>query len=200
MLKSAALLLFLSSLPAMAAFSSSVQEVKLQYGQKSVTVCFETEDGTTIKRARANCDCTELEYSGSRLVAKVDTSAFDAPVEKLIDVTTSDGRRTQLTMRFDVPLAVVFSAPSLVWQRNAAPKAQQIRIRIPKGSPVRGLKEAGLSGEDFIYEARTIRRGEEYLVIVTPRSTAKRCLNRLVIKMESDDPYFRQRILYLQVK
>ncbi len=201
MLKAAAALsLLLVALPALAGFVQPRQSVKLAYGQKSVTVRFETGDGTTIKKARALCDCTEVSYQGGSLVAEVDTSTFDAPVAKQIEVTTSDGRRTMLTMDFDVPQAVVFSSPSLVWKRGAAAGAKEFRIRIPKGSPVRGLKEAGISGEDFDFEARTIRSGAEYAVSVTPRSTAKRCLNRLVIKMDSDDPRYAQRILYLQVK
>ncbi len=200
MLKHAALTLLLAALPAWAGVAKPVQSVKLAYGQKSTTVRFETGDGTSITKARALCDCTELEYEGGSLVAEVDTSTFDRPVDKQIEVTTSDGRRTMLTMRFEVPQAVVFSSPSLVWQRGAAPKAQEFRIRIPKGSPVRGLTEAGITGEDFDYKARTIRKGAEYAISVTPRSTAKKCLNRLVIKMDADDILYRQRILYLQVK
>ncbi len=200
MLKTAALALVFAALPALAGVAKPLQTVRLAYGQKSATLRFETGDGTSFTKARALCDCTELEYRGGSLVAEVDTSTFDAPVDKQIEVTTSDGRKTMLTMRFDVPLAVVFSSPSLIWQRGAAATAQEFRISIPKGSPVRGLKEAGISGEDFDFEARTIRPGAEYAVSVTPRSTAKRCLNRLVIKMDSAEARFSQRILYLQVK
>ncbi len=196
----ASLALLSAALPALAGFVQPLQVVKLACGQKRVTLRFETGDGTTIRKARPLCDCTELEYKGGTLVAWVDTSTFDASVDKQIEVTTSDGRRTMLTMRFEVPPAVIFSSPSLIWQRGAAAKAQEFRIRIPKDSPVRGLLSAGITGEDFDYQTKTVRRGEEYTISVTPRSTAKRCLNRLVIKMESDDPLFRQRILYLQVK
>ncbi len=192
--------LALLPLPALAGFTQPVQSVKLDYGQKATVVTFDTGDGTTITKARPLCDCTTLSFNGSRLTAKVDTSNFDAPVDKQIEATTSDGRRTTLTMRFDVPLAVVINTPSLVWRQGSAPSPQEFLIRIPKGSPVKGLLDAGISGDDFDFSARTIKPGAEYAVAVTPRSTAKRCLNRLVIKMDSSDPRFSQRILYLQVK
>ena len=199
-MKTSALALLLGALPALAGFAQPTQTVKLAYGQKRATLHFDTGDGTTITQARSLCDCTQLNYSGGRLVAEVDTSTFDTTVDKQIEATTSDGCKTMLTMRFDVPQAVTFSSPSLTWKRGDAPKAQTFRIRIPKGSPVRGLTSAGITGEDFDYRTETLERGREYRITVTPRSTAKRCLNRLVIKMDADDALYRQRILYLQVK
>ncbi len=202
-MKVTALLLPLAlALPALAGFTpeQSRQEVKLAYGQKSATLTFATTDGSTIKDAEPLCDCTELKLEGSRLVAVVDTSNFDATVDKQIKVKTSDGQKTTLTMHFIVPAAVEFNTPSLVWKKDAAPATQEFRIRIPQGSPVRGLISADLAGEDFSYDAKVVTPGREYRVIVTPKSTARRALNRLVIKMDADAPQFRQRILYLQVK
>ncbi len=196
------LLLGLSAMPALAGFTpaQSVQQVKLAYGQKAVTVIFETTDGSSIVDAEPLCDCTEVRLEGRRLVAEVDTSHFDAPVDKQIEVRTSDGAKSLLTMRFAVPLAIELNTPSLVWKHGDAPAPQEFRIRIPKGSPVRALVQADIAGDDFDYRAETITPGREYRVAVTPKSTAKRRLNRLVIKMDSTDPRFAQRILYLQVK
>ncbi len=187
-------------LPAFAGFAQTQQTVKLSYGQKAVTVVFETQDGSTVTKARPLCDCTTVKKEGTRLVAEVDTSDFDAPVDKQIEVTTSDGQKSTLTMRFDVPLAVIFSSPSLVWKKGSAPTPQVFRITLPEGSPVRGLRSADLSGEDFDYQTSTVRKGREYTVTVTPKSTDKRAFNRLVIKMEASDPRFSQRILYLRVQ
>ncbi len=196
----AALLLPAAALPALAGFEQTTQSISLAYGQKAVTVVFETADGSTVTRAKALCDCTRLKKEGTRLVAEVDTSTFDAPVDKQIEVTTSDGRRTTLTMHFEVPLAVVITPPALIWKRGSAPEAQEFRISIPKGSPVRGLLSADLSGDDFDYRPTTLRKGREYVVSVSPKSTDKRAFNRLVIKMDSSDPRFSQRILYLRVQ
>ncbi len=203
-MKTAALLLLLlpAALPSLAAFAPSrqVQQVKLTFGQRAVRVIFQTEDGTTVTRAKPDCDCTTVRLEGSRLVAMVDTSTFDAQVDKHIAVTTSDGQRCTLTMRFTVPQAVIINSPSLVWERGSSPAAQEFHIQLPQGSPIRALLSADLSGEDFDYSARTISPGREYAIRVTPKSTARRCMNRLVIKMDGPDPRYTQRILYLRVR
>ncbi len=200
---SAALLLpLLAALPGFAGFAPQqlVQPVKLDYGQKAVTVTFRTADSSSVTKATPLCDCTTVRLQGDALVAEVDTSTFDASVDKQIVVTTSDGQRSTLTMRFDVPQAVLISSPALVWERGGEPRPQQFRIRLPKGSPVRALLSADLSGDDFDYRAETITPGREYAITVTPKSTARRCMNRLVIKMDGSDPRYTQRILYLRVR
>ncbi len=190
----------LSALPASAGFGQPEQAVRLAYGQKVATLVFSTSDGSTVTRAKPLCDCTTVRLEGARLVAEVDTSTFDISTEKQIVARTSDGRQTTLTMRFEVPQAVIISAPSLEWQRGAAPEPQEFRIRIPEGSPVRKLSSAGLVGDAFVYHAATITPGREFAVTVIPKSTAHRALNRLVIKMDADAPQHRQRILYLRIR
>ncbi len=192
----------LAASSALAGFAPSqlVQTVKLDYGQKAVTVEFRTADGSHITKARALCDCTTLRAEGARLVAQVDTSTFDATVDKQIEVRTADGERATLTMRFEVPQAVIISPQALVWERGAAPTTQELRLRLPKGSPIRGLLSADLSGEDFDYTARTITQGREYAITVTPKSTARRALNRLIINMDGPDPRYTRRVIYLRIK
>ncbi len=189
-------------LPVFAGFSELTQELPLSYGQSSAVVVFATADGTSVTKAKPLCDCTKVRLEGNRLVAQVDTSTFDASVEKQIVATTSDGRRSTLTMRFEVPQAVLLSSPGLVWERGSAPAPQEFRIRIPKGSPVRALRSADLSGSDFDYSTKTVTPGREYVVTVVPKSTANKCLNRLVIRMDSSNPapQFAQRILYIRVR
>lgn len=176
-----------------------MQTVKLTCGQKRATVVFET-DGTAIRKTKPLCDCTTLETRGTKLVAEVDTSTFDVPVDKQIDVTTSDGLTTRLTMHFEVPPAIVLSSRSLVWQRGAEPTPQVLTITLPEGSPIRGIKDAGLSGDNYDFVPETVARGREYRITVTPKSTAKGNLERLVIKTDCSDPRYAQRLIYLQVK
>jgi hypothetical protein len=155
--------------------------------------------GTAVKAVRVGEDGCEVDIEGKRLVATVDTSKFEGQVEKTIDATTADGKTTRLTMRFTVPPAVQLSARNLQWRVGAPVTPQTLRITLPAGSPVRNVTEAALSGEDFNYDPRKGKRPGEYSVTVTPKSTAKRLRNRLVIKMESADPRFSQRIIYLRV-
>ena len=193
------LLSLLLVFPAAAAFKSPTKVVPLQFGQQSATVVFETS-GEQIEEAEPHCDCTKVKVSGSRLTAVVDTRTFDRDVEKTIAAETADGTEATLRMQFRVPQAILLSARSLTWKRNAAPTPQVLRITLPKGSPITHITNAALSGKAFDYTPRVVRKGSEYTVSITPHSTAKAVLNRLVLTTDSTDPRYRQHIIYLQVR
>ena len=187
------------ALPALAAFPQPQQSVKLAYSQQTAVVEF-TTDGPAVTKAKPLCDCTTVTIQGNKLIATVDTSKFDQSVAKQIDATTADGKTTRLTMNFEVPAAIILSARSLVWQRGSTPAPQVLTITLPKGSPVTDIQEAGLSGDAFDYVPHKVKDGREYTVTITPRSTDKPVLNRLVLTMVSTDPRFARQIIYLQVK
>ena len=187
------------TLPGLAAFKSPTKVVPLQFGQQSATVVFETS-GEQIEEAEPHCACTKVKVSGSRLTAVVDTRTFDRDVEKTIAAETEDGEEVILRMQFRVPQAMQLSARSLVWKRGSAPTPQVLRITLPKGSPITHIVDAALSGEDFDYAPKVVKKGKEYTVTITPRSTAKAALNRLVLTTDSTDPRYHRQIIYLQVK
>ena len=193
------LLALLLILPAFAAFKSTTQVVPLKFGQKQATVVFETT-GESIDSAKPHCDCTQVQIKASKLIAEVDTHTFDRDVEKTIAAETSDGKEMTLRMQFRVPQAMQLSARSLVWKRGEAPTPQVLRITLPKGSPITHIADAALSGEAFDYAPKVVKRGQEYSVTITPRSTAKAALNRLVLTTDSTDPRYHRQIIYLQVK
>ena len=187
------------TLPAMAGFKNTTQVVPLKSGQQSATVVFETT-GEEIEEAEPHCDCTKVQVKGTRLTAVVDTRTFDRDVEKTIAAETEEGGEVTLRMQFKVPQAIQFSARSLVWKRGAAPAPQVLRITLPKGSPITHITDAALSGDAFDYIPKVVKKGREYTVTCTPRSTAKATLNRLVLTTNSTDPRYQRQIIYLQVK
>ncbi len=191
--------ILLLALPAMAAFKNTTQVVPLQFGQQQATVIFETT-GETIEDAEPHCDCTRIKLSGNKLTATVDTRTFDRDVEKTITAETENGEEVTLSMQFRVPQAIRLSARSLVWKRGAAPTPQVLRITLPKGSPITHISNAALSGDAFDYTPAIVKRGSEYTVTITPRSTAKAALNRLLLTTDSPDPRYQRHIIYLQVK
>lgn len=186
----------LAALPACAGLLQPVQKIKLSYGQTSTQVVFEAD--SPVKKAKPLCECTRISIQGARVIATVDTSTFDRSVEKEIEITTTDGKTTRATMDFDVPQALSLSERSLIWKRGEAATPRVLRIRIPQGSPIHAVTEASLSGADFDYVPAKVRAGKEYTVTVTPKSTAKKALNRLVIHTDSPDPRYARFIVYLQ--
>ncbi len=189
----------LFTLPALAGFKSTTQVVPLKFGQEQATIVFETT-GEEIEDAEPHCDCTKVNISGSKLTATVDTRTFDRDVEKTIAAETEDGKEVTLRMQFKVPQAIRLSARSLVWKRGAAPTPQMLRITLPQGGPITHIADASLSGDAFDYAPKVVKRGREYTVTITPRSTAKAALNRLVLTTDSADPRYHRQIIYLQIK
>lgn len=186
-------------LPASAAFKSTTQVVPLQFGQTQATVIFETK-GEKIDNAEPHCDCTKVQIKGNKLTATVDTHTFDRDVEKTITVATTNAKEVTLHMQFKVPQAIHLSARSLVWKRGESPTPQVLRITLPKGSPITHIADAALSGDAFDYTPKVVKKGREYTVTITPRSTARAVLNRLLLTTDSADPRYQRQIIYLQVR
>lgn len=191
--------LFTCAATAWAGIPQPVQNVKLAYSQQQATVTF-TTDGSAITKAKPLCDCTTLQTQGAKLVATVDTSKFDTTVDKQIDITTADGKTTRVTMHFEVPVYLSLSARSFQWKKGGEPSVQTLTITLPKGSPVTDVTDAGLSGDAFDIVPHVVKKGQQYSVDITPRSTAKKALNRLVLKFDTADARFTQQIIYLQIK
>ncbi len=193
-------LLFLCAMlpEARASFREATKVVQLSYGQREVTVTFTAD--SPIVRSRSLCDCTKLAHSGNRLVATVDVSNFARSVSKQLEATTEDGVTTRLTMDIRVPQAIETSAQSLIWKIDSPAEEKVLQIRIPKGSPVQRITSADLSGDAFRYTTKTEQAGVLYSVRLTPVSTRKRVLNRLIIRTDSADPRYASAVIYLSVQ
>ena len=182
---------------AQAGFNDAQKTIKLDYAQKQATVVFDAD--CAITSAEPQCDCTKVKIEGKKLIAVVDTTQFPDSVSKTIEAKTADGKKTTLHMNFEVPVAVEFSPKVLIWKVGEKPVTKVVTITVPEGSPVKSLKGVGLEGEAFTYKAAKGSKKGEYTVSVTPVSTAKRVRNQMVIKMESDNPLFRQRTVNVRV-
>ncbi len=183
---------------AQAQFAQPALKYNLEYGQEWQNFTFTAD--SPIKSAKPNCDCTTVRIDGNILVAQVNTIDFTEDTNRSIDVTMKDGRRCTIWVCFGVPQAVSFSTKTLLWERGAEATPQSIHIEIPKDSPVSKLKEAGLSGSDFTMSIETNPKKRTYDITITPVSTAKKCMNRLVIKTVTKDERSSQYILYLRVR
>lgn len=194
----ALLLLMIGAMPLMAAFPKPEQTIRLGYDQKAVELQFEAD--SAIRKAKPLCECTTVSIHGNKLTAHVDVSGFMQSVTKYIDATLADGSTTRLTMRFDVPQAVKIDQRSLIWKVGSATTAKKLRISLPKGSPVKQVVDAAISGDDFVYTPSVLKAGEEYEVTVSPRSTEKKLINRLIITTDSKDKRYAQYIIYLSIQ
>lgn len=191
------LMLTLSPL-AEAQFAVPAIKYNLQHGQEWQNFTFTAD--APIASAKPNCDCTTTEISGNILVAKVNVKDFTEDTERTISVKMKDGRKCTVWVCFGVPKAINFSATTLAWERGAAATPQVFSVSIPKDSPISKLEEVGISGSDFDMVTQANHKAKTYEITVTPLSTAKKVMNRLVIKTQSSDERSKQYILYLRVK
>ena len=192
------LLAALAAATARADFRRDSIDLSLDYLQNEAVATFET-DGVAVTRVKPLCDCITAEIQGNLIIAHIDSSTFSRDITKQLEATTADGKTTTLTIRFSVPPLLVVSSPRLVWKKGAPAAAQEVRLTIPKGSPVRRLERAELVGKTFDYDPRIVREGREYRIIITPRSTEKAVLERLQIVTDCAD-YRARRTIYLQIK
>lgn len=194
------LLLFLATFasPVQAGFAQPVQLVQLAYGQKQARVIFQAD--SPITHSRSLCDCTKVKHGGNTLTAVVDVSDFAQSTQKQLEATTADGKTTRLTMDIRVPQAVQLSARSMIWKVGGACSPKKLQVIIPKGSPVHALTSADLSGDAFDYTTNTTNPGELYSLTVSPRSTQKSVLNRLIIRTDSADARYAGYIIYLSIQ
>ncbi len=184
--------------PVRAGFAQPVQPVQLAYGQKQVKVIFQAD--SPITHSRSLCDCTKVNHKGNTLTAVVDVSDFAQSTQKQLEATTADGKTTRLTMDIRVPQAVQLSARSLIWKVGSACSPKKLEVLIPKGSPVRALTSADLSGDAFDYTTNTTSPGESYSLTISPRSTQKPVLNRLIIRTDSADARYSAYMIYLSIQ
>ena len=192
------LALSLGSQSLQAQFSQSSQEARLGFGQTHCNFLFTAD--SSIRKVTPNCDCTSYRIENNKLHVTVDAREFNRDTNRYLDIKMQDGRKCRLMLYFRIAQPLLLSSRSLTWKRGASPSQQSITLYIPKGSPIKALKEAGLNGKEFDYQTKTLKKNREYQITITPLSTAKKALNRLVIKTVSSDPRYSQHIIYLQIK
>ena len=72
----------------------------------------------------------------------------------------------------------------LEWARGEAAAPKTIKITISKELPV-NLTTVDLTGDAFDYEPVTVKKGREYKIIVTPKSTARPAFNTIWVRTDS---------------
>lgn len=161
----------------------------------------------TIKRIKPHCECTEarsesgntvMPGQSGRILLKVDTKTFVGTVSKDVSVFTSDGAEHKIVIRVAVKEPVAVMPKALSWKQNAAAETKTITLTLAVGCPF-SLKRVSLVGSDFEYEPATVIPGRKYTVVITPKSTAKKLINRLLIETDSKDPRYARIPVFLSI-
>lgn len=160
-------------------------ETSVPAGTPSVQAHFDfRNDGTRpvqVKSIIPACNCTVASLDkqtfasgeSGTLAATMDLTGFGGTVEKTIAVTTDDPDKphTILTMKVRIIEAVLAAPQHLVWQSGSTPTSVRVHLKVQQEKPA-DLLYATIPGGGFTAETRTIEKGRQYELIITPTSTA----------------------------
>ncbi len=157
------------------------------------------------------CSCLKAETKDGRtefkpgeegvLQSVFQLGSFEGVVGKQILVSTDNPAQNELTLMVKVEIPLIYKAEpeSLTWELNEEPKAKTIKISIvgEKDIAVTGLVS---SREGMAAEVKELKKGREYEISLTPRSTAESMLG--FVRAETDAPYPRhkKKLLFFNIK
>ena len=92
------------------------------------------------------------------------------------------------------PEQVVDARPN----RQPAPAVEE---HIPDAAPVAGpARHIVRTGDAFDYEPVTVKKGREYKIIVTPKSTVRPAFNTIWVRTDSAVPRYKRQMGFLAIK
>lgn len=193
-------------------FKETVVPVKVAPDQDSITASFPFTNTSgvpvTISKIHVSCDCTtagakdnKLTYapgeSGS-ISAVMKTGNFSGTVDK--DMTVhANGSAYKLVIRAQIPDIIRMEPRKLEWAKGETPAPKTIKIAISRELPV-NLTTVDLTGDAFNYEPVTVKKGREYKIIVTPKSTDKPAFNTIWVRTDSTVPRYKRQMGFLTIR
>jgi hypothetical protein len=149
-----------------------------------------------IKSFDAPCSCVTAQISGGgKLVWKPGEKGvvkgvfalgtFKGTVEKyiILDLAGEDSV-VKLTLMVTIPELVKVEPPTLMWEVGGKMKPKSFKITMHGDTPIH-LLEATVSNTQFEQELKTIREGEEYELVVTPKDLGARALGMIRLRTDS---------------
>lgn len=137
--------------------------------------------------------------SGS-IEAVFELGAFEGEVEKSLGVTTDLGGEAETELKVVVTIPVLYEAEpaNVAWVVGDEPVGKTIRLRMRGDQPIR-VVNAVSSRENMVVEAKEVEAGREYLLTLTPKTTAEPMLGML--RVETDAPWerYRKKLLFFNV-
>jgi len=159
---------------------------------------------------RTYCSCLSVGTKDGRkefgpgergsIEAVFELGAFEGEVEKSLGVTTDVGgeAETELKVAVTIPVLYEVEPANVAWVVGDEAVGKTIRLRMRGDQPIR-VVNAVSSRENMLVEAREVEAGREYLLTLTPKTTAEPMLGML--RVETDAPWerYRKKLLFFNV-
>ncbi len=184
------------------------------HGDSEVAVSFPFEvvgdRAVKITDIRTYCSCLSVgtkdgkrEYQPGEkgsVEAVFELGAFEGEVEKSLGVTTDEGGGGEIELKVAVTIPVLYEVEpaNVVWVVGDEPVAKTIRLRVKGDEPIR-VVNAVSSRDGMVVEAKEVEAGREYVLTLTPKTTAEPMLGML--RVETDAPWerYRKKLLFFNV-
>jgi hypothetical protein len=134
----------------------------------------------SIKKLETTCNCTTTRLSQKtyqpgevgEILATLDFENRQGPMIRPIFVHTDDPTKQKITlsMKAQIPLLASIKPMAVFWKRGDKPKPKKIRIKFVPDSPIH-LLEVKTKSKAIAAAFKTINKGREYEVTITPAST-----------------------------
>lgn len=185
--------------------TSKVDEMKKTFEFSFVN---KSSDTVKVKNIWLSCTCLKAwmpdeNYSvapgaSGKVFIEIDLGAFGTKVEKDAEVQTSEGQKIPLLISVEVPQFVKVTPQTLKWEVGEKLTPKKMKLVIDKALDLK-LEEVSISQKSFEFEAKELKAGKEYEIIVTPKATDSPEFALLRIRTNSSQPRYKTVIGYLSI-
>ena len=210
------ILLLAASLPARAGleFESTVLTRTARASDNEVSGEFKFkvtgEKTVTIKDIASYCSCLKAVTKGDKMEYKpgeegvvqvaFQLGSFEGEVTKQVDILSDDAAHPEIQLGVKVTIPAVFKMEpeSVRWDvgEEAKPKTIRITVLDEKEIAVTALES---SRENMAASLKEVKKGREYEVTLTPKTTTDPMLGILRVETNAPYPRFQKRLLFFSV-
>lgn len=176
----------------------------------SVTFTFKNDGNKPVRVLHLESACSCLSASldkatyepGEKGTGKAEfkVGSFTGQQEKTITVTTDDPAQTEWVVPFviEVPEVIIIEPKMVQWWLDEKPAPKTITVKMTGKDPMK-LVNVTSTRESMGYEFKEVKEGREYLVTLTPKTTADIMIGALKLETDSKIPKYQRQLGFFGV-
>ena len=215
-MKQALILLLSLGLPLLASAELRLDgdhvDVKPKPEDETITVTFTFKNvgdkPVRILHLESACSClsasldTAVYQPGQQGTGKAEfkVGTFTGQQEKTISVTTDDPNQEEWIVPFivDIPEVIEIEPKLVQWTLNEALTPKDVKVKMTGSDPMHLLKVSS-TRENMSYIFKEVIPGREYVVTLTPKSTADIMMGALKLETDSKIPKYQRQLAFFSI-
>lgn len=132
--------------------------------------------------------------------AEFKVGSFTGRQEKTIQVTTDDPQQEEWIVPFvlDIPEVIEIDPKMVQWWLNEAPLPKTVTVKMSGADPMK-LTNITSTRESMGFAFKEVKPGREYLVTLTPKSTADILIGALKLETDSKIPKYQRQLAFFGI-